>query len=96
MATSNIIIQGSVSDNAGNSVPFSAQANQSEQDVITIVSATVSPDPAPAGTMRTFTVVATSSLGLPLTASVLVAPGSPVFTPVTGQPPGTFAWTFTY
>jgi hypothetical protein len=91
---STIQITGTVSDNAGNSVPFTAAANVSAQDVITIVSATVSPDPAPAGTMRTLTVVATSSLGLPLTATILVIPNGPVFTPVGGQPAGTFVWTF--
>ena len=89
-------ISGSVSDDAGNSVPFSASANQSEVDVITIVSAVVTPDPAPAGTMRTLTVVATSSLSRPLTATILTVPGGPVFTPVEGQPAGTFAWTFTF
>ncbi len=89
-------ITGSVADNAGNSVPFNAQANQSAVDVITIVSAVVSPDPAPAGTMRTLTVVATSSLGLPLTATILAVPGGPVFTPVPNQPAGTFAWTFIF
>lgn len=91
-----IQITGSVADNAGNSAPFNTQANQSEVDVITIVSAVVNPDPAPAGTMRTLTVVATSSLGLPLTAMILAVPGGVVFTPVSGQPAGTFVWTFVF
>lgn len=94
-------IAGTVTDADGNSVPFSTTANQSATDVVTIVSATVSPDPAVAGTLRTLTVIAKSSLGEALTATITSpapAPGStaPVFTPVPNQPAGQFQWTFTY
>lgn len=87
-------ITGTVTDKDGNSVPFSATANQSASDLITISSVTVTPDPAVAGTMRTLTVVAVSSLGEVLTATVSAT--GVTFTPVTGQPAGQFQWTFTY
>jgi hypothetical protein len=45
--------------------------------------------------LRTLTVTATSSAGAALSAPLLTASGI-TFTPVAGQPSGTFKWTFTY
>jgi hypothetical protein len=87
-------ITGAVTDTDGNTAPFTATANQSGTDLVTISSVNVSPDPAVAGTLRTLTVVAVSSLGETLTATVSAT--GVTFTPVTGQPAGTFVWTFTY
>ena len=87
-------ISGTVTDTDGNSVPISAVANQTASDVITVNSVTVTPVSAVAGTSRTLTVNATSSLGQTLTV-VVQAPGI-TFTPLTGQPAGQFAFSFVY
>lgn len=89
---STINITGTITDSAGNSATFSTSATE---DSVSIVSATVSPDPAPPGTTRTLTVVATSSAGLPLTATLNPVSGI-TFTSVPNQPAGTFAWTFVF
>ena len=90
---STITLQVSITDAIGAVGVATATA---QIDTVTIVSSTVTPQNAPAGTQRTWTVVAQSSSGAALTAGTPTAnrPG-PVFTPVSGQPPGTFAWTFT-
>lgn len=62
---------------------------------VTVTSSTVDKPSAPAGTLRTLTVTATSSSGAALTAPLPTAPGV-TFTPVAGQPAGTFKWTFMY
>jgi hypothetical protein len=87
-----ITITGSVTDANGASQTFSASA---VIDAVTITSAVVSPLTAPAGTTRTLTVIATSSLGAALTFGTPVAAGI-IFTPVSGQPSGQAAWTFVY
>jgi len=88
---STITITGTVSDGQG-SAPFSVTV---QTDAVNIQSATVTPAVAVAGTTRTLTVVASSSGGLPLTASLAAVAGI-TFTPVPGQPAGTFVWTFVY
>lgn len=86
MAT--ITVTGTISDGTA-SAPFSVTVTL---DSITITSATVIPAVAAPGTMRTLTVVASGG------SAALAATINPVsgitFTPVPGQPPGTFAWTF--
>jgi len=88
---STITITGTVSDGQG-SAPFSVTVTT---DLVSITSATVTPSVAVAGTTRTLTIVGTSSAGLPLTATIAPVSGI-TFTPVSGQPAGTFAWTFVY
>lgn len=87
-----INITGTITDADGATATFSTSANT---DMVTIVSATVTPDPAPPGTLRTLTVVATSAAGLTMTATVDPV-DSITFTPVAGQPAGTFVWTFVF
>lgn len=87
-----ITITGTVTDGTA-SATFSANADV--PDAVTIVSATVTPELAPVGTQRTLTVVATSSAGLTLSATVDPATGI-TFTSVPNQPAGTFAWTFVF
>lgn len=86
-----ITITGVVSDPDG-SAPFSVTVST---DTVSITSATVIPAVAAPGTTRTLTVVATSSAGLTLSASINPVSGV-TFTPVSNQPPGTFQWTFVY
>ena len=88
---STITIAGTVSDGQG-SAPFSVTVTT---DLVAITSAAVVPTVAPPGTARTLTVVSTSTAGLPLTATITPVNGI-TFVPVTGQPPGTFVWTFVY
>lgn len=88
---STITVTGTISDGQG-SAPFSVTVTT---DLVSITSATVVPAVAVAGTARTLTVVGTSSAGLPLTATIAPVSGI-TFTPISGQPPGTFAWTFVY
>lgn len=88
---STITITGTVSDGQG-SAPFSVTV---QTDAVLIQSATVIPAVAVAGTTRTLTVIASSSGNLPLTASLAPVSGI-TFTPVSGQPAGTFVWTFVY
>lgn len=90
-AATSITITGTACDASG-CAPFSVTA---QTDAVAITSATVTPAVAPAGTTRTLAVVASSSAGLALTASVNAVNGV-TFTPVAGQPAGTFAWTFVY
>jgi hypothetical protein len=88
-----ITITGTVSDPNG-SAPFSITVTT---DQVSITSAAVIPAVAAPGTMRTMTVVAVSSAGLPLTAAVPTCGACGItFTPVAGQPAGTFVWTFVY
>lgn len=91
VSAASITITGTVCDASG-CAPFSVTA---QTDAVSIVSATVTPAVAPAGTTRTLTVVGNSSAGLALTGSVNAVSGV-TFTPVSGQPAGTFAWTFVY
>lgn len=86
-----ITITGTVKDPNG-SAPFSVTVTT---DAVSITSAAIVPAVAAAGTTRTLTVVATSSAGLALTGTINPVTGI-TFTPVTGQPAGTFAWTFVY
>jgi hypothetical protein len=86
-----VTITGTVTDPNG-SAPFSLTVTT---DAVSVVSATVTPAVAPAGTTRTLTVVGNSSAGLALTATVNAVAGI-TFTPVSGQPAGTFVWTFVY
>jgi hypothetical protein len=86
-----VTITGTVTDPNG-SAPFSVTVTT---DAVSIISAFVSPAVAPAGTARTLTVIAGSSAGLALTGSVNAVTGI-TFTPVPGQPAGTFVWTFVY
>ena len=86
-----ITITGTVSDAQG-SAPFSVTVST---DTVSITSATVTPAIAAPGTTRTLTVVATSSAGLTLSATVNPV-GGITFTPLAGQPSGTFAWTFVF
>lgn len=65
------------------------------QSEVTITSSVVDKPVAPAGTMRLLTVVASSSSGAALSAPEPVSPGI-TFTPVAGQPAGTFKWSFVY
>lgn len=102
---STVPVNAVVTDADGNTLPVTASFNISVSDVLTEVSFTFSPDPAPTGTMRTATLVVTSSAEEPLTAVISATfNGNPiVFTPVTppvppaGAPAGstTFQWTFT-
>lgn len=92
--TATLNITGSVTDADGNSAPFTATATQSTADVVTIVSVTVTPADGPVGTARTLTVVAKSSQSEVLTATVEAT--GVTFTPVAGQPAGTFVWDFQY
>lgn len=88
-----ITITGTVTDPNG-SAPFSITVTT---DQVAITSAAVVPSVAAAGTTRTLTVVATSSGGLALSApSPACGACGITFTPVSGQPAGTFAWTFVY
>jgi hypothetical protein len=88
-----ITITGTVTDPNG-SAPFSITVTT---DQVSVTSAAVVPAVAPPGTMRTLTVVATSSAGLPLAAATPTCGACGVtFTPVAGQPAGTFVWTFVY
>jgi hypothetical protein len=91
-AANTITITGTVTDSSGGSAPFSVTVTT---DAVSIVSAAVTPAVAPIGTTRTLTVVGSSSAGLALSASVNAVTGV-TFTPVSGQPAGTFAWTFVY
>ncbi len=88
MAVQNIT--GAISDAAGGSQAFSVQFTT---DQVTITSITGSPINAAPGTTRTLTIVATSSSGSPLSATINPVPGI-TFTPLTGQPAGTFSWQF--
>jgi hypothetical protein len=90
-SAANVTITGTVTDPNG-SAPFSVTVTT---DAVSIVSAAVTPAVAPAGTTRTLTVVGSSSAGLALSATVNAVTGV-TFTPVPGQPAGTFAWTFVY
>jgi hypothetical protein len=90
-SATSITITGTACDSSG-CAPFSVTATT---DAVSITSASVTPAVAPVGTTRTLTVVAASSAGLALTGSVNAVSGV-TFTPVTGQPAGTFAWTFVY
>lgn len=90
-SAASITITGTACDASG-CAPFSVTA---QTDAVAIASAMVTPAVAPAGTSRTLTVVASSSAGLALTASVNAVSGV-TFTPVAGQPAATFAWTFVY
>ena len=65
-------------------------------DIVTILSMVVTPALAAPGTSRTITVISNSSESLVLNAVIASMPAGIVFTPVGGQPPGTFVWTFTY
>lgn len=65
------------------------------QSMVTITSQTVDRPDAPAGASRVLTVTATSSTGAALSAPLPAAPGI-VFTPMAGQPAGTFKWSFVY
>lgn len=88
-----ITITGTVTDPNG-SAPFSITVTT---DQVAITSAAVVPSVAAAGTTRTLTVVATSSGGLALSAPLPTCGACGItFTPVSGQPAGTFAWTFVY
>jgi hypothetical protein len=89
-----LTIQGTIFDGT-NTTPFTATVTTTPADVVTISSVTVVPQNAVAGTVRTLTVVATSSLGLPLTANLTGISGI-VFAAVPNQPAGTFKWTFPY
>jgi hypothetical protein len=86
MAT--ITVTGVVTDGTA-SAPFSVTVTL---DSINITSASVTPAVAAPGTLRTLTVVASGGVAA-LTATVNPVSGI-TFTPVTGQPAGTFAWTF--
>jgi hypothetical protein len=88
-----INIQGTVTDSSGATSTFGPITVTT--DSVAITSAAVTPAVAPAGTTRTLTVVANSSGGLSLTATVNAISGI-TFTPVAGQPLGTFVWTFVY
>lgn len=88
-----VTIQGTVTDAAGASSPFGPITIAI--DSISITSASVDKPTAPVGTLRTLTITATSSGGSALSAPLPTAPGI-AFTPVAGQPAGTFKWTFTY
>jgi len=93
VAAQSITIQGTVNDANGATATFGPVTVTI--DAVTITSASVSPQVAPAGTLRTLTVVATSSAGAVLSAPLPTGTGL-TFTAVTGQPAGTFKWTFTY
>jgi hypothetical protein len=86
-----ITITGTVTD-ANGSAPFSVTVTT---DQVAITSATVVPAVAPSGTSRTLTIIATSSAGLALQATLNAVAGI-TFLPLTGQPAGTFVWTFVY
>lgn len=88
-----ITITGTVTDSSGGSAPFGPITVTT--DLITITSVGVVPLVAPAGTVRTLTVVGTSSAGQALIGAVNAVSGI-TFTPVTGQPAGTFKWTFVF
>jgi hypothetical protein len=64
-------------------------------DLLTIISASISPEPAVAGTTRTLTIVADSNTDAALTFGAPSSAGV-IFTPVGGQPPGQAQWTFVY
>lgn len=68
----------------------------SSPDIVTIISAVIVPATAPPGTLRTLTVVSSSSANQVLNAIIGTVPPGATLTPVGGQPPGTFVWTFTY
>jgi hypothetical protein len=85
---STITIAGTVTDQAGAKGTFSIVVST---DTVT-VTPTVSPQVAPPGTVRTLTLVATSSSGSPLIFSAPVVPGL-TFTPVAGQ---VNSWTFVF
>lgn len=63
--------------------------------MVTITSQAVDKPDAPAGTSRILTVTATSSTGAALSAPLPAASGI-TFTPIAGQPAGTFKWSFVY
>ena len=65
-------------------------------DIVTIMSIVVAPQSAPAGTTRTLTVVGASSSHAALSAAASSVPAGVTFTPVGGQPPGQFRWTFVW
>ncbi len=89
---STITITGTVSDGQSSS-PFSVTV---QTDAVNIQSAVVVPSVAAPGTTRTLTIVATSGLAAPAWSGVLNPVSGVTFTPVPGQPPGTFVWTFVY
>lgn len=86
-----VTITGTVTD-ANGSAPFSVTVTT---DLVTVTSASVTPSVAAAGTTRTLTVVGNSTAGQALSGAVNPSPGL-TFTPVLGQPPGTFVWTFVF
>jgi hypothetical protein len=89
MSSATIVVN--VSDAAGASASSQVVVTT---DVVSITSIVVTPANAPAGTNRTLTVVATSSSGSALSAAATSA--GITFTPVAGQPAGTFVWNFTF
>ncbi len=88
MAVQNI--DGIITDQNGGSQAFSVQFST---DQVTITNITGTPINAAPGTTRTLSITATSSSGSPLSATINPVPGI-TFTPLTSQPPGTFAWSF--
>lgn len=93
VSAQSVTIQGTVND--ANGAVGSFGPITVTIDSVTITSASVDKPVAPAGTLRTLTVTATSSSGSALSAPLPTATGI-TFTAVTGQPAGTFKWTFTY
>lgn len=88
-----VTIQGTINDANGATATFGPVTVTI--DSVTITSASVDKPVAPAGTLRTLTVVATSSSGAAITCGTPTATGI-TFTAVAGQPAGTCKWTFTY
>ena len=74
-------ISGAVTDDKGNSVPYSGMINVDE---ITITGVTVAPDPAPPGKLRIITVTATNPLNKNLSYTCQV--DGVDATPVEGRP----------
>lgn len=88
-----VTIQGTINDANGATATFGPVTVTI--DSVTITSASVDKAVAPAGTLRTLTVVASSSSGAAITCGTPTATGI-TFTAVSGQPAGTCKWTFTY
>lgn len=92
-AQSTLTIQGTINDASGATATYGPITITI--DSVSITSASVDKPVAPAGTLRTLTVVATSSAGASLACPLPTATGI-TFTAVSGQPAGTCKWTFTY
>lgn len=80
-------ITGTITDSSGLSTPFTAKATIAASPPV-IVSASVTPQSAPAGTTRTLTIVATDPQGGAITYNPVAA--GITFTPTTT--PGVFTF----